>query len=431
LKSISILGVAVLACTLIFAAQSKADTAEIARQAMPATVVIEIRNAQGEPVSFGSGFVVDPSGLIVSSLHVFENAVAATVRLHDGREFTDPKIVGFDSQHDLIVLRVRSKDLPVLALERTGSAQVGQKILTIGNPEGLAGSVSDGIVSSIREDDGGKLYQLTAPVSPGSSGGPVLNEKAEVIGVVAFTIRSGQNLNFARPIQYVFPLLKQTDSLSLAQFTGQLLKLSGSRQGGRDPTAGTADENYRRGLDLYAQHNLPEAVAAFKKAIEQDPDYSEAYFQVGAILASETQTQDQATHFLEEGLKLAPEDSVAHSLLAVLYRQGRRYNDSISESRKAIGFSPQNPAFHLVLGITLADSQRHEEAIVELRQAIQLRPNYPLAYYHLALSYERTSNPDAAVRAWQTFLKLATASAATTEQVKTAQEHLKRIRRQP
>jgi cytochrome c-type biogenesis protein CcmH/NrfG len=85
----------------------------------------------------------------------------------------------------------------------------------------------------------------------------------------------------------------------------------------------------------------------------------------------------------------------------------------------------------LVLGITLADSQRHEEAIVELRQAIQLRPNYPLAYYHLALSYERTSNPDAAVRAWQTFLKLATASAATTEQVKTAQEHLKRIRRQP
>lgn len=431
LKPAAILEVVLLICAPVYAAQIDLDTSEIAKRAMPATALIEIRDAHGEPVSFGSGFVVDPSGLIVSSLHVFENADSATVKLQDGREFVEPKIVGFDQKRDLIVLRVPAKDLPSLPLERHGMVQVGEKILTIGNPEGLAGSVSDGIVSSVREDETGKLYQLTAPVSPGSSGGPVLNRKGEVIGVVAFTMRAGQNLNFARPIQYVLPLLKLTNSLTLTQLSERLLKAADPKDNIHAPRPVTADESYRRGQDLYAKGQIPEALDAFKKTIKQNPSYAEAYFQAGAILANELKSQDEAIHYLEEGLKLFGEDDVAHSLLAVLYRQSRRYNDSISESRKAIGLSPLNPAFHVVLGITLAESQRNDEAVAELRQAIQLRPKYALAYYHLALSSEKTHNPDVASRAWETFLNLSRNGSGTPDQIKTAKEHLDRLSGRP
>jgi predicted Zn-dependent protease len=137
--------------------------------------------------------------------------------------------------------------------------------------------------------------------------------------------------------------------------------------------------------------------------VSLDPRQAEPYFQIGSILANEREACDQAVHYLVEGLKISPEDSVAHSLLAVLYRQDRRYADSIAGSRKAVALSPVNPALHVVLGRTLFDNHRQEEAIAELREAIHLRPSYAVAYYYLALSQEEVKDTRTAQQSWQFF----------------------------
>jgi tetratricopeptide (TPR) repeat protein len=242
-------------------------------------------------------------------------------------------------------------------------------------------------------------------------------------------MRSGQNLNFAVPIQYVFPLLKQPQSLSLAQL--RFAKSAVAKADTAVHPAVTSSEQYRRGLDFYGQGRLREAIEAFKTAIELEPSQAESYFQIGSILANELASRDQATVYLEGGLKISPEDSVAHSLLAVLYRQDRRYNDSIAESRKAIALSPLNPAFHFVLGMTFAESQRSDEAIAELRQAITLRSSYALAYYQIAMLYEKVGSREAAYRSWQAFLNLEKAGSVTEEQVRTARAHLEALRARP
>jgi len=401
------------------------EMSDLVKRSSPSIVLVEVREKDNKSVALGSGFVADPSGLVVSSLHVFENAASAKVKIEGGAEFVDPLVAGFDRERDLIAIRVRAPALRFLPVDRSGNSQAGEKIVVIGSPAGLSGTVSDGIISSVRETEKGTLYQITAPVSPGSSGGPVLNMKGEVIGIIAFSLRSGQNLNFAVPVRYVFPLLEHPESLTFAQFSSRLASENSARRS--SPTA--ADE-YRLGLDLYSRQKPRAAIDAFKRAIELDPRHAESYFQMGSILAGEPHSRDQAIDYLREGLKISPENSVAHSLLAVLYRQDHRYSDSIEESKKAIAVSPLNPAFHLVLAITFEENQRYEEAIAEAREAIHLRRNYATAYYHLAMSKERVGSPQAAEQSWRSFLRIAGSNPTSSQEVRIAREHLARISRQ-
>jgi len=153
-----------------------------------------------------------------------------------------------------------------------------------------------------------------------------------------------------------------------------ILRASGSE--GTDSKAAsslTAEGQCRLGLELYSHKRLGETVKAFKKAIDLDPSHGESYVQIGSILAADPHSREQAISYLREGSRLSPGDSVAHGLLAVLYRQEKRYDDSIAESRKAIAISPQSAPLHLVLGTTLEESKRYEEAIGELQEANRLR----------------------------------------------------------
>jgi tetratricopeptide (TPR) repeat protein len=390
-------------------AHSCGSSTTVAQRARPAVVLIKTTDAQGRDLEFGSGFIIDSSGLIVSSLHVLGNAADATITLTDSdRVLRHPTIVGFDKETDLVVLRAPASRLPTLEMSRRDTVAVGERVLAIGNPERYVGTVSDGIVSSIRQDEAGALYQLTAPVSSGSSGGPVLDERGDVVGVIESSVAPDrlpnvppQNLNFARPIAYVTPLLTQSRNWTFADLSMHLL------QSQRSPGQAIAPDEYQHGLDLYRQHNLDAAIKALETAIHNNPSDANAYVQVGAIFANDLHNEDEAVHFLEEGLKLAPDDAVAHGLLAVMYRQERRYEDAVSESRKAITLSPLNAGFHLALGITLAENHDEAGALAEFGEAATLSPTSAAIYYNRALVYERVGNPSAAAGDWSQFLTLA------------------------
>ncbi|MGE4519663.1 MAG: S1C family serine protease [Desulfobacteraceae bacterium] len=183
---------------------------EIARNAFTSTVLLVMEDANGQPLSLGSGFFVR-NGEIASNLHVVEGAARGYAKIVGQKPKYDIEgITAVDPERDLVVLKISVARAPTLTLGSSDAVQVGETVYAIGNPQGLEGTFSQGIVSSIREVGTDNLLQITAPISPGSSGGPVLNGKGEVIGVSVATFSGGQNLNFAIPSSYLKTLIGKT-----------------------------------------------------------------------------------------------------------------------------------------------------------------------------------------------------------------------------
>ncbi len=165
----------------------------------------------------GSGFIIDPKGLVLTNNHVVEDAVSITVHLDDGRSFP-AEIVGRDPLTDVAVIRLQGKDvkdLPVVALGDSEALKVGDWLLAIGNPFGLASSVSLGILSAKARDIQAGPYddflQTDAAINPGNSGGPLFNMKGEVIGINTAIVGGGTGIGFAVPSNMIKALLPQLE----------------------------------------------------------------------------------------------------------------------------------------------------------------------------------------------------------------------------
>jgi len=185
---------------------------EIAKKAFSSTVLLVMEDSNGQPLSLGSGFLVR-DGEIASNLHVIEGATRGYAKLIGEKTRYDIEgITAVDPERDLVVLKISAGRSQALPLGNSDAVQVGDSVYAVGNPQGLEGTFSQGIVSSIREVGSDKLLQITAPISPGSSGGPVLSGKGEVIGVSVATFRGGQNLNFAIPSNYLKTLIAKAGS---------------------------------------------------------------------------------------------------------------------------------------------------------------------------------------------------------------------------
>jgi S1-C subfamily serine protease len=183
---------------------------QIAQLAVPSVVLIRT------PTALGSGFVATADGKIVTNFHVIEGATEASIVTSDRAEHKDVEVIALDKAHDVAVLRIGARKLAPLALGDSNLAKPGEHVVAIGNPLGLGGTISDGLLSAVRELPQLTVLQISAPISPGSSGGPVFNDHGEVIGVSTFLLAGGQNLNFAIPINIVKPLLAGNKATPLA-----------------------------------------------------------------------------------------------------------------------------------------------------------------------------------------------------------------------
>jgi hypothetical protein len=197
----------------------------LASSMSPAVVFIGNIDESGKVTSIGSGFVVDPNGLIVTNYHVIHGARALQIKMKDGEIYDRVDVVDFDVRRDLAVLKIRAfKSLPSAKLGDSGRLEVGEDVVAIGNPKGLEHTVSAGMISAFRQAEGYRLLQISVPISPGSSGGPLFNMSGEVVGITSAGVvaEGAQNLNFAVPIDYVRPLLTTTTSMSVAEFAKKM-----------------------------------------------------------------------------------------------------------------------------------------------------------------------------------------------------------------
>jgi hypothetical protein len=204
----------ILLLLFIGLAYAQLTTSQIAKRYSPSVVTIVALDHDDQPLSLGSGFFINEGGDIATNHHVLEGSSKAIIKSIESKKGEILEIINDDPVLDMLVARTSFKNTNPIPLGDSDSIAVGEEIIAIGNPAGLEGTVSNGIISGIRKLEEFKLIQITAPISPGSSGGPVFNKTGKVIGIATAYLDVGQNLNFALPINYLKSLKPSKVKLS-------------------------------------------------------------------------------------------------------------------------------------------------------------------------------------------------------------------------
>ena len=186
----------------------KLSAEEIFDLIAPCTVEI---NAEGDAFSStGTGSFIDENGTIITNYHVIESCHTINVTNQDGNVHKVVSVLGFDKERDLAIIKIDSQNENFIKL-KTDKLKTGEKIYTLGSSLGLTGTFSEGIISSSsREIEGLEFIQITAPISSGNSGGPLVDEYGNVIGIATGAFTEGQNLNLAIPVKYINEINKDT-----------------------------------------------------------------------------------------------------------------------------------------------------------------------------------------------------------------------------
>jgi hypothetical protein len=225
------------------------DIPAISREANGSIVSIVMSDKDGHPIAQGSGFLISKDGRVVTNYHVIRNGSSALVKLPNGSFFAVDGVLASDKDRDVAVIKAHGNGFRTLTLGDSNRLQVGEEVVAIGNPLSLESTVSNGIVSAIRtvEDEGGKFVQITAPISPGSSGGPLFNMAGEVVGITTSHLIGGQNLNFAIPINDVKLMLRS--KVSTVSALPDEADQAENHERSQSPKVGQATLAYERTVD--------------------------------------------------------------------------------------------------------------------------------------------------------------------------------------
>ncbi|MEO5857763.1 MAG: trypsin-like peptidase domain-containing protein [Pyrinomonadaceae bacterium] len=349
---------------------------ELVKRVKPSSVSIETFNSRGETVSRGSGFFV-ANDRIITNRHVIERSNRVVITLVDGKKFVAKGVLAVDGEGDLALLQVDvpshlARPLPIVARV----PQEGESIVVIGNPFGLEGSVSDGIVSAVREISGyGKIIQITAPISPGSSGSPVVNMYGQVVGVATLQAAEGQSLNFAVPAERIAQL-KVNELQTIAA-------LSADTQ--RNKRA-NAERSYSQGVAQLSRDDYTRALPFFERAAELDSNYAEAWYQAGFTYGALGRHQD-ALKASKQAAKLRPDWPETFINIGASSFALSDFKEAAEAYKTAIRLDSDNPETQYSYGLTLNKLNKSDEEILAYRRAIAIKPDHANALEKLGQAY--------------------------------------------
>ena len=372
--------------------KKKKDLPTIISETKPSVVLIRTFSRDGKQIATGSGFFITDTGDIISNRHVFQGAHKAEAETAAGK-FPITKVQDQDPANDLVRLSLGRTGEKFQPLTLSSSIpEVGEKIIVIGNPLGLESTVSDGIISAKRKfPPFGTVIQITCPISPGSSGSPVMNMLGEVIGVATFQMVQGQNLNFAIPISHA-KALKSAEGVEIAAadfVSTQLIE--------------ALEDPFDKGQILFSREQYEGAIPYFKKAVEKDPFHAEAYYYLG-ICYRETGATDAIDAF-KKAIEINPDYIEAYYELGVAYNQLNMKAEAIGAFRKVLAINPDHEDALLNLGIAYCLDKNFSAATPVLKRSVEIFPNKK-AYYFLGVSYAGQMQHDNAIYAFKEAIEM-------------------------
>ena len=396
---------------------------QIAEKALAATVYLEMQDSKDLLLGFGSGFFVRDN-LIATNYHVIEGAARGTAKLvGQFSTYTIEGVTATDQTNDLALLKVTVSGINPLPIGNSSDVKIGETVYVVGNPKGLEGTFSNGIISSRRDPYTKERLQMTAPISPGSSGGPVLNSKGEVIGVSFMTLVGGQNLNFAIPSRYLTELLTEsTPAKPLAEgnrsisaetyFTWGNTKYDlGDYKGAIadydtairiNPDNANTYNNRGNAKDELGQHF--DAIADFDIAIRLKPDYTGAYLNRGNVKSGLGQHVAAIADY-DIAIRLKPDYADAYNNRGNAKSGLGQHVAAIADYDSAIRLKPDYTGAYLNRGNVKSGLGQHFDAIADYDIAIRLKPDYADAYNNrgvakrkLGQHFDAIADYDSAIR---------------------------------
>ncbi len=340
---------------------------DLVRRVKPSVVSVLTYDAKGDALISGSGFFIAP-GEVVTNVHVIKNAHRVEIHTLEGKGRTYPVsgALALDEEADLALLRV---DLPAdrarpLTLT-TSLPDEGEPVFVIGNPLRLEGSVSDGIVSAVREvPDLGRIIQTTAPVSHGNSGSPLFNMRGQVIGIVTVKVTNGQNINLALGVSRIAALVR-----------GELLpfdRIVAQNKSTTQPEL-LAELWYRGGIDSLWLGNYDSALNYFETAANRNPRRPETWIQIGYCKVKQGRNEE-AIRAYKRALQLRPTSAEAYNKLGDAYYFGGRFDEAIAAYKQAARLQPAQPEAYYNLGLAYLEIGDREQALAQSRLLEPLDP---------------------------------------------------------
>jgi tetratricopeptide (TPR) repeat protein len=366
---------------------------DVIKRVMPATVLVVTYDASGQILFQGSGFFVSEKGEVITNYHVMSGANSAVVKLPDGSVYKIIDVLAEDITSDLIKLKVDTDGSKVQCLPLNKAlAEVGEKIVVIGSPQGLESTVSDGIVSAVRVVEGfGNIIQITAPISPGSSGSAVVNMKGEVVGVASAQILEGQNLNFVVPAGKITELKERKQAIARKDDSAKV----------------QADDiySYILGMFYYFKNDYEKALPFFKQYLQTHPDsFSDAWFYAG-FCYGELGLRQEAIQAFKQAIKLKPDFAEAYYNLGRAYGNLGFWQEAIEAFKQAIRLEPDYAEEYYGLGWAYGNLNLWQEALQAYKQAVRLEPDYAEAYNNLGGAYNKLGLYQEALQSFKQAIK--------------------------
>lgn len=256
---------------------------EIYEQARKTVVLLITYDQEGKPHSLGSGVILTTTGEIVTNLHLVRTSKLIFAKMWNGSFFLIDEVEGVDEKSDLIVLKARALDLLAAKIGAVVRMGVGDPVIAIGNPIGLEGTLSNGIVSGFRKLPSlGDVIQTTAPTSPGSSGGGLFDREGRLVGITTSTMVDGQNINFAIPALRINEVQRFSAPVKFSEFQVSLRESSDKRTPAEVPTSGSrgAVERAKKFLVL---EMFDDAHSELVSALGENRVDPEVHFYLGEI----------------------------------------------------------------------------------------------------------------------------------------------------
>jgi tetratricopeptide (TPR) repeat protein len=346
---------------------------KIVKNVDPAIITVFGQDEKGAVISQGSGFFIDSRGQFVTNRHVLAGSSYAIIRVLSGKEYSVSYVVKDFAKHDLLVCKANIEGESINYLPISYELpEIGEDIIVIGAPKGLERTVSNGIVSSVRNDDFfGTLIQITAPISHGSSGSPIIDMNGNVIGIATFNLREGQNLNFAMPALLLnnLPIRGYVKYMDWSQYN---LK--------------SIDNNldFEKGISLYNEFKFREAIRYFKNVLEKNYRYADALGMIGFSYLRLFE-YDKAIEFFNEAIKLDSDNESYYHGKSKCYRGKKDYDKALKNIEIAISFQPNDEFLFATRASIKSESGNYNAAIEDYDYVLKLNPNFIHIYHSRGL----------------------------------------------
>lgn len=350
---------------------------QIYKKITDAVVVIHAFDCNNELNKQGSGVVINDKGYVVTNYHVLEGCERLEI-LHNKEVVPYVDIIGIDVEKDILILKIDAKMFPAIKIGNTKSLKIGQRIYALGSPLGFENTISEGIISGLRSDEvsGRNLIQITASISSGSSGGAVVNDKGELIGISTLTAKEGQNLNFAIPINDVL-------NVEIGSYSNyNKLKIL---------------ELHSKAYNEFKKGNYQEAIEYYSKYIIQSPIDDKGYAGRG-LVRQLLKDYNGAIQDYSEVIEINPFNAYVYSNRGVVKNKLGDYSGAIKDFNKAIEINPDFASAYYNRSIVKSNLEDYRGAIQDCTNAIVLDPQYASAYINRGVAKANLQDYRGAIR---------------------------------